>query len=681
MPDTIPLCLDMRITRIQTLSEVLVVIIKTSSLVFKIILLSLFFCPTSVLLSQHNIKGIYLEIEAIEEAESSEIEINRLFHLSKELIDSAEYDQLIRVYKLALDKARSIEYDNGESQALISLANEYSMIGSYPEASSYSDSALMKRSISDSMRKVAYYIRGVASSVTGEFNQAIGSLEKGIEIPIQLADEMELYDYLSYCYSGVGNYEKAINTCFLALSMLDEQLPSEYRHFSQFHHNLGLIYLQNKEYKESIKNYKKALAFSLQYEDKGQPDESIQNVKGFARSKRIPILLETGNVYKNLYLSDSAISFYSKAKNLALQAGSRNKEIRLAAIGIAMANIYNELGQYEKSLEELSHLDQYFISGKLQNYGEHVSFLIARGIAYEGLGQYNNSLKILTRAASKAEELGLEDVSTTTDLYRALAKTYEAVNDFEKSLFYFKAVKVHQDSLFNKDKAKIVKELETKYQTLEKEKQLIESSAKQERLTNQLILVVTGSVFLLILSFSFFQASRRKQRANHLLKQKNQELESSQQEVKRLMQREKKFLESELENKERELAALALSANEMDQFLTSLKKDIEELDASSTRHISKQIDNQLSAENSWERFLTHFENVHPDFFSRLKSDFPKLTNHDLKLAAYVRIGMDNKEIASMTGIDHSSARNSVYRLKKKLDLSTDQSIRDFIIVY
>ncbi|MEM9339139.1 MAG: hypothetical protein AAGA66_10450 [Bacteroidota bacterium] len=66
---------------------------------------------------------------------------------------------------------------------------------------------------------------------------------------------------------------------------------------------------------------------------------------------------------------------------------------------------------------------------------------------------------------------------------------------------------------------------------------------------------------------------------------------------------------------------------------------------------------------------------------RLKADYPKLTNHDLKLSAYLKIGIDNKQLASMIGIDHHSAKNSVYRLKKKIQLEPDVELREFIMNY
>ena len=82
-----------------------------------------------------------------------------------------------------------------------------------------------------------------------------------------------------------------------------------------------------------------------------------------------------------------------------------------------------------------------------------------------------------------------------------------------------------------------------------------------------------------------------------------------------------------------------------------------------------------------DSFLHKFENVHPQFFDSLKEDNPNLTINDLKLSAYLKIGMSNKEIANVTHLTLGSVKSSINRLKKKLKMGADDSIRDFVLKY
>lgn len=161
--------------------------------------------------------------------------------------------------------------------------------------------------------------------------------------------------------------------------------------------------------------------------------------------------------------------------------------------------------------------------------------------------------------------------------------------------------------------------------------------------------------------------------------QKNLEIES-------LLRREKELLVSELDQKDRELTIQAMNVHERDQFLESLLDQVntsaaqysDEL-ANAFGDIRKVIASQLKMKNSWEHFVTNFESVHPDFFKRLKEEFPRLTSNDLKLSAYVKIDMGNKEVACLMGVEPSSVKSSLRRLKKKIGMEPEGSIRGYFL--
>jgi len=96
------------------------------------------------------------------------------------------------------------------------------------------------------------------------------------------------------------------------------------------------------------------------------------------------------------------------------------------------------------------------------------------------------------------------------------------------------------------------------------------------------------------------------------------------------------------------------------------------------RRIIKLIDEQLEVNDDWERFSLYFDKVNNDFLRILKDNFPLLTPTDLKLCAYLRLNISTKAIADLLNLSIRGVESSRYRLRKKLDLSNDVTLFDFL---
>src|SRR6201985_4014653 len=84
-------------------------------------------------------------------------------------------------------------------------------------------------------------------------------------------------------------------------------------------------------------------------------------------------------------------------------------------------------------------------------------------------------------------------------------------------------------------------------------------------------------------------------------------------------------------------------------------------------------------DKDWEQFAVHFDKVHSDFLQILKGAFPLLSSHELKLCAYLRMNLSSKEIAQLENISVRGAEISRYRLRKKLKISTETNLFDFLM--
>ncbi len=96
------------------------------------------------------------------------------------------------------------------------------------------------------------------------------------------------------------------------------------------------------------------------------------------------------------------------------------------------------------------------------------------------------------------------------------------------------------------------------------------------------------------------------------------------------------------------------------------------------KQLKKRVESHLEIDGSWDTFKMHFDEVNPEFFTLINGVAEDLSHKDLKMCAYLKLGMDNKEIARLLNITSGSIRTALYRLKRKLDIPEEENLRHFI---
>ena len=141
-------------------------------------------------------------------------------------------------------------------------------------------------------------------------------------------------------------------------------------------------------------------------------------------------------------------------------------------------------------------------------------------------------------------------------------------------------------------------------------------------------------------------------------------------------------VKAQLKNKTIELATKAKENEEINKVLQELKVKFEKLEQnpnslkSRMKEIQNIIESHLSLEDN--TFEIQMDELHQQFFENLRNGYPELTNYDLRLCAYIKLGFNSKEIANMLNIMPSSIYISRSRLRKKLDLSSDADLNSFL---
>tara|TARA_Y100001970_G_scaffold67139_1_gene85575 strand:- start:91 stop:675 length:585 start_codon:yes stop_codon:yes gene_type:complete len=148
----------------------------------------------------------------------------------------------------------------------------------------------------------------------------------------------------------------------------------------------------------------------------------------------------------------------------------------------------------------------------------------------------------------------------------------------------------------------------------------------------------------------------------------------------------RQLVESDLKIKESELIKMSANIVSKNDLLSSIDKDLayhsslidNKADRKVLDPLRKKIKNKIDDSADWENFQIQFSLAYPEFVDELVSSYDDLRSNDIKLCCYLKMSMNTKEIAMLTGLSVRAVENKRYRLRKKLKLDTDMSLESFI---
>ena len=170
-----------------------------------------------------------------------------------------------------------------------------------------------------------------------------------------------------------------------------------------------------------------------------------------------------------------------------------------------------------------------------------------------------------------------------------------------------------------------------------------------------------------------------------LMKKDNELVEVSKKSEEQISRLKNDKLRAEIDHKNRELATTTMHLINKNEFMLGIRDAIKDSAKNGTKDsykkIIRDIDRNLSEDEGWEQFTKHFDQVHGDFLSNVKKDHPTLTPQEIKLCAYLRMNMTSKEIANLLNISVRGVEISRYRLRKKLNISRDVNLVEYMMEY
>lgn len=466
------------------------------------------------------------------------------------------------------------------------------------------------------------------------------------------------------------------------------------------HHYLGIYYTQNEEYEEAIEHF--LLSLKMSHENGSNQNEIgvLESSLGFA-------YIRIMNAHEGINYCKSALKKLDPNSHFVLGITYSN----LAEASITIRAPFDTVLLYqEKALEEalaIGDSSGYFLvlMNIVDNALDNDQFSIAEKYwplatdMQKSMAIYPDLQRLyeLTEANyfihhNKAD-VALKNIKLILDIHKKdtipgawqqgllnlMRKAYYAKGDIKNFYKYNEEYIAHQDSIFHANLAARISHYDKRYQTVQKEKLLLKQKSEIEtiELEKEKQNAYIGGLSILVVLVSLLGGLTYNRQRLKVAKSKI-EYDLARSEIQ-LIQLEKEKLQEELIHNQRELTAYTLSLARKNELLSQLKEKIE------TSHQSKDlgsvtslIKTNIAQDSEWEEFNLRFKQVHPNFYSKVRELYPKLTPNDERICALLKLNLNSREISGLLGINVRSLDQSKYRIKKKMELTNEQDLQTVI---
>ena len=584
-----------------------------------------FFIISSIHKSYANDNFAELE-RRVSEMQDDTVKVNVLLRLGEHYC-SMENDKALMYLQEAYTISTSLDYTEGIGKSLMWQGRVYYYKSNFRLANIYLNKAKKPLETSGDIDALSFWYMAKAFSlrITGDYVSAIEMFTESIELSKQTDNK------------------KRMTTCYL---------------------EIGITLLDRGAVDKAMKYFEEGLSIAKETGNKVGVANALTSIAAAYKSK--------GSLDTSLIFSRQALKIRSELKMDRHIAGSEK------SIGATLI----EMGRYTEAEFSLRRALSIF-----QKLNEKTGIVITNLNIADAMNRQGKpeAIELAGQALQAAKEIN--NPNLLSYVYDKLSDFYAGNLDYAKAFEYQKKHEAIKDSLFTAEKERMLAEVETKFQSEKKDRDiaLLQERAKVERNRN-ILLIVLLVVFLIVIFLLFFMfryKSTAFKRQQKLLEQEKiihiQENE--------LTNKEKQLLEEQLESKNRELASKALEMLRYNDAISSIIEKLENLNHSlkenpevtkPIKDIIRELENH-NKQNIWSEFDKIFKNIHSDFYDKLLKICPDLSATEIKTAALLKLNLTTKEIAAITFKSEGGIKTTRYRLRKKLGLSSDDKLVPFLM--
>ena len=371
--------------------------------------------------------------------------------------------------------------------------------------------------------------------------------------------------------------------------------------------------------------------------------------------------------------------FFQRA--LAINRAQRNlKEIatNLNNLCLYRGNTEEKLSFIQEAITINKNLDAQWSLG--ENYNN-------MGKQYYYDKQYSKALEALHKAYEYAHNIGAREL--ICDNYEYSSMVYAAIGDYAQAYKYLdKRYHLGKELQSSNKLRNIEQEISYKrYQDQKYATEMQEQTYKIELLKRNLWLL--GSVLILGIAFSIFLYKWYKRRKDLQLIEARYQLQLSEKEVAELRMHQQELelqnVNNALATSRQEATSFAVFLKSRNELLDKIREMVKEgykMDAQAITPHLKKINAFISQSQSGDKtnsaLLTNIDDKSNEFLQRLVAIHPKLTQGEKYLATLLRVNLSTKEISMLTGTTSKTINMNRYRLRKSLNLSSEEDLTDYL---
>lgn len=459
-------------------------------------------------------------------------------------------------------------------------------------------------------------------------------------------DKMLSYYYLGRIYSNRKDYPNAV--IFYSQALRES---SEYDYYHR-----GLIYAASAD------------AYNASFNDEEELRNTILAYECFEKigDKDLDLsLYKVAQAYHNNERFDVADSLYS----LVYSGKDSTSRLALYAMEDLVSNdLYQEKQDVERDLELLEYVAEHRGNLSLESYYEYAYLLLLAGKESEA----ENILSQLSNREANGKTMEIR--------YRIA----ECKGQNEEALALLKSMLSHQNDVVKKKLAQSVFKAQSDYYRL-----TAEVSEQKSTISNQrsIIILITGLMIIALLYVIFMKRKstliREKDRLTQAVEESERLLETVRNRAnEEKSEREKDILDLKSHNererdKIKELRDMYVSLYQKRFYeigkyydaasshrLESIKEKAYHDVISSTQALFEEI---ASGSEGQKKFEARINADLDDIVSKIRSDFPKLKDDDIRFICYLIVGFDTSTISFLMDISKENVRVKKHRLREKLN--------------
>lgn len=544
-----------------------------------------------------------------------------------------EYVQHTPGRKFYLNEINKINRSNADSLKPAQLAaSYYPMCKMFTEKGDFLSEVLFARMVFNEVKKtaskktdfliMAKYANsaGIGYAKLGFHEESFNMFDIGLRIARKYGFKWvlsQIYINQAQLYYDTGNYVRAHD---LLNKIMKLTAPN-----SILYNNMALIYFKQNNMREAITCLDRALVYAVG--DKDLQSRIYINKGG--------LLIEMGK-YKDA----------EKCLVAAEKILPKNKlTVSELIIKLNFVQLYIAINQKRKAFVEMENIEKYVIPK--QSDAIKGKYLKEIATLYMKLNYYERASRCLQESMKLNDSLNFDNQKR--QLFQMMT--------------WYDIAQLRNDNM----------ELKMKYDF---------ANIKLRNRTIIAVATILVAVLLSVLVVVSIKKRKNEQRQSAIILEQEKKLRMLEQKEHEW---EKKRMESEIGKKSRELTTFSIDLSSIDNLhkniceeLAELSKDIAEEDTRKrVNGISLKL-RQQTANRLNEGFKTYFNEVSPLFDAKLKEAHPNLTQNDCRLCAYIYMGLTSKEISQITFREVESVEKSRNRLRKKISLGSDVSIRGYL---